>query len=695
MNNNDELDLIKSEDADDAQIVKESELLPIFNVMDYSGDIQPLEDIVEPEKIVTDYDRLKAESRNSEKNRDLKKKFRPRFRGINITLRQIITGLVIAIFVCGVITGAYFILTDINTNDSPISAVYESENKTVIKLENGDSYDVHDAQSVKVSKDGMLMYYSRNTASKTGQFDIRVIDISKKNSLEKAGFYIDNGINEDWQINDDGSFMCYSKTVSGITEYYMYSVESGKSELITNDMEELFMPSKGDVVYFTRRNGTTYSLHRMSYGENSQNVVSGMDYARLCKTDGDYEVLYTVKSGHENNVDVYSVKGLDNPVKICSDASEVYPQDYIPGGNLYYFSKNESNINWQDFITDKYSESDASMVKPVEGDYMVEKGFIFKRYVLDTFAYDTAVETYNKKLARDKVREELNKMNLGLAVRDEYTCYVYDGKMSRKLATGVELESIIDYCATGSPRIIYSKSVINAGSKISMDKLVSLSSNGSVSRAIDYVRETVGNSYTVNNDCIYSWFDGNKVLEYTINEYQLKDTKFIPGTRNALYALSGGNLYCNTISSSKIEAKQLIDSNVSESVFSDNVLYYNKIESDDNKTLYRYTAENGKEKVFDNVYSYFPITNDFMILLSKQDTDGELMNIGLFVKGNYTSIDTDANLNHFTHNGTGFAYIKNVSDNDNSLAGEIYTYSQSKGVNKCGDKAIRIFYTHE
>lgn len=673
---------------DDARAVNESELLPIYDAMHFSGDIQPVEDFIIP-----DYEKeTRPKERGESKKTETKKKTNPFISALNTLPKKIVAYVVAAVVIVGAITGAVFGIINSGKNELPIKSVYEVNSKMQLELTDGDIYAISGAQEIKVSDNSMMLYYSKNTSSKTGKFDLRAVNVSKKSSLKKAGSLIDNGVDEGWQINSDGSFLSYSKTQSGIKDFYLYSAETGKKQLVSSSVEEVFLPAKGDVVYFTRRIGSVYSLHRMRFGEDSQNVASGIDYVNFCDSDEGFEVLYTVQTGTETNVDVFIVKNYEEPVKVCSDVSEVYANDYSYKGNLYYFTKNKSTVNWQDFINDTYYESDLSLQRPVEGDYLVEKGFIFKRYVLDTAAYNAAQNRYEAKKHRDSIREELNKIDLGLSVKDEYTCYVYNGLTTKKLASGILLDNVVDYAVTEAPRLIYRKSVIAVENKITMDKLVNISSDGNVSDAIDYVRDTVSGSYDLSNDCIYTWYDGTKVLEYNVDGYNVSKTKFILASGSVMYALTEGELCFNEISESAITAGTLIDTGVTDCTFADGYLYYEKAVTPEKMSLYRHSVKDSKQHICDDLYSYFPVDSNYCLLLTKQQSENELMDIAVFTDGKYTVIDTDVSLKNFVYKGKNFAYIKNVGSSEIHNAGEMYIYTPENGVKKCSDDVTQTIY---
>ncbi len=687
MKESDEIRLSNDEYDSDAQAVQESELLPIYEAMEFSGDIQPLDNIEEPQEIAVDFGSRKSDNKNSDKKSTSKKKKISSKRASKI--KAFVACLALIIILIGTAAGTYFGAERADRNDSPVAAIYNTTDKTaMIKLADGTVYDIGEAREISVSTDGMYVWFSRNTASATGKYDLRMIEVGSKKSLKKQGKFVEKGIDEGWKTTEDGLFACYGTTKSNITSCNMYSVELQKAESVADSVEEYFTPSVGNTVYFTRRSSNVYSLHRAKFGENSENVASGISHVRYTSDSSDYEILYTQPTGTSTNVNVYSVKGEEKPTEICADVSEVYLDDYTYGGNLYYFVKNKSNVNWQDFITDNYYESDKKLQKPVEGDYMTEKGFIFKRKVLDTAKYNAALYQYELKALRDQLREELDKIDLGLAVGDEYTCFAYGNGASHRLASGITLENIIEFAKGGDPRLIYRKSVIGVDSIITMDSLVETARSSNVQKAMDYVRNAVKGSYEVSDSSFCSWYDGANVIEYELKGYNLDKTRFILADSGTIYGLADSELYYSSAENADMSNRRLIDSNVSDCSAVKDTLYYEKLDSSGTKTLYKFMPKGGKAEICKNIYSYFAVNESFTIVLTRQENSEELMTAGIYDGKGYAVVDKDLNLNNFVYTGDSFAYIKNYK----SGSGEMYCYSLKNGAVKCGDGVTKIMY---
>ena len=453
------------------------------------------------------------------------------------------------------------------------------------------------------------------------------------------------------------------------------------------------LPSTGDIVYFTRRIGSVYSLHRTRFGEDPINVASGINYVNFCNSDDGFEVIYTVQTGNGLNVDVFLVTGDKTPVTVCKDVSEVYANKYTYKGNLYFFKKNTGTVNWQDFVSDSYYDSDATMQKPLEGDYMIEVGFIFKRYVLDTASYNAALRKYKAKEKRDLIREELDKIDLGLAVEGDYSCYVYNGMITKKLASGILLESVLAFAEKGAPRMVYAKSVIGVENKITMDKLVEIAGKSDVSDVTDYVTDTLKGSYELSDECIYTWYDGSKVLEYSVKDYETGKTKFILGDNKNLFALKDGELFRNAVSVSEIGEAVSVDTEVSDCVWLDGNLYYTKAGTADAINLFCFSSDADKKAVDENLYTYLRCDKDCIFLLKNMEGT-DLMNIRMYSNGTYTEVDSNVSFNSFRYNGKNIAYLKNVGAGETHNAGEMYIYSHEQGIQKCEDGVTEIIYVN-
>lgn len=211
MKESDDIRLSNDEYENDAQAVQESELLPIYDAMGFSGDIQPLDDISEPEKIAVDFGSKKSDSRNSDKKSALKKKKIPSKRDSRI--KTLVACLALIIIVASAMAGAYFGAERADRNTSPVTAVYNTTDKSAtVKLADGTSYDIGEAREISVSTDGMYIWFSRNTASATGKYDLRMIEVGSKKSLKKQGKFVEKGIDDGWKTTKDGLFACYGIT---------------------------------------------------------------------------------------------------------------------------------------------------------------------------------------------------------------------------------------------------------------------------------------------------------------------------------------------------------------------------------------------------------------------------------------------------------------------------------------------------
>ncbi|MEE0981349.1 MAG: hypothetical protein U0K91_06670, partial [Acutalibacteraceae bacterium] len=167
------------------------------------------------------------------------------------------------------------------------------------------------------------------------------------------------------------------------------------------------------------------------------------------------------------------------------------------------------------------------------------------------------------------------------------------------------------------------------------------------------------------------------------------------GSKDYVFAVSGGKLYYNEITEKEVVDAELVDSDVSAFEYKNGYVYYTKEDEAGNTSLYRYSVSGGIEHLADNLYDYFVIEDDYVLILSGQNDGTELMSVAVFEKGKYTEIDKNVSLNNFVYNGKNIAYIKNVGAYDTYSAGDMYTYSPENGVQQIQSDVTAIYYVNK
>lgn len=677
MNNNRQPDNVKKAQADSSP-----ELSSVLRELKNGFDIQPLDDIQQSEFIefednVTDTI-TQEEKENSEPS---KRPF-----GKTELFKKYGRIAIIALLVIGVFAGIYFAFFHQDDFTHGAVAVYEKDSGVSVMLENKDVIRLENVTQLKLSDNGKILVYSQDTDSRTGKYDIRVIDFSKRTSVKNQGSIIVSGVEENWFMDKSGGFVYYQKSESGSQKYYVYSTESRETKMIVADAAEFFAPPMGDIAYYTRERAGTTMLYRTRFGEETESL-GDVENVKATNNDEVMEIFFTV-ANEDSDSDAYTLckySGDSERITIADNVSEVYLDDYAPGENLYYFVKNEANLNWNDFVDDPDYDKDAVAKEPDKGDYLVTVGFFFKRTKLDEQAYNRAMAEYNKKLLRDEIRASLDELDLGLAVSAEYKVKAYDGQVSKELASSVKLENLIAFARTGAPRIIFKTSGIDSSKKLSMSTLYKVASTKTVDDAVDSVIAALNDNYEISVGCKYSWYDGNKVLTYDFDpEGKVADCNFTFMGRNKIVtSLKSGStdydIYVNTVSSKEISEAVLISENVISVEAEGNNLYYIKSEGD--KTdLYVFTPENGSALVCENNLQFIAINHGEAVAFKTVDEDIEIL---LYKNGETETVDSGIDPKYFAVDSGSFAYIKDyqsaaATDEYAQKGGELKLYSDSK-----------------
>ncbi len=673
-----------------AQADSSPELSSILKEMKNGYDIQPLDDMQSSDFIKfednvtennkTEYQKTEKRDKPFTENEKNDKKIKKE--------KIIRTGIIAALAICAAVA-ICVVFFQLDKFSAGVRAIYEKESSVNILLDNNDIVTLEDVADIKLSDDGKTVAYAQDSDSKTGKYDIRVIDFSKRSSVKVKGSVIVNGINENWHMDKTGSFVYYCKEEKGSKKYYAYSTQDRDSELIVADTSDYFAPPMGDIVYYTRERSGVTMLYRVRFGEETESL-GDVSNVKAVSNDEKMEIFYTVADEETKEPTLYKISGDGQPIKIADKVSEVYIDKYSPGDNLYYFVKNDARFNWSDFIDDPYLDSDAAAKKPDKNDYMVTIGFFFKRTKLNETAYNRAVKEYNKKLKRDEIRLALDNLDLGLALATEYKVKVYDGQLSKELASSVKLDNLVAFAQTGAPRIIYKTSGIDADKKLDMNSLYNIATKKTVDDAIDLVISTLDDDYEISTGYKYSWYDGNKVLTYDFApEGDAEETEFVFGSRKSFFTCvttdeTVSTLYANTVSEKEISASVLISDNVISFESKGDSVYFTKLNSDQ-ADLYTYSAESGSVLICPANIQFIVRDDNSVIAFNGIYKNGNTENteIMIYKDGETETVDKDISLKHFCENGESFAYIKNfrtaaATDDDAPIGGELMLYSEGK-----------------
>lgn len=694
MNNGDEKNNNKKNITEDAQAEERSELLPIYDAVNRDGDFQPLEDIEEPEFIEPDflYDGGENEKHVNERTKSRKKHLKLTSGFIN--KKRIITCVAVVVLVAAAAVAAK-IFTEKRNNTAGVEIVYTADDRSsVLRLDDGKEYPLGKVCDVKVTDDGRIVYYTVETKAKTGAYDLFCLRFDKGNTLQGREKTVATGISGGWTISSDGSYCAYCVTRPGASNFYLYSLAYGKAEEIAEEIEDVFLPQTGSVIYFTRRNGPIYSLHRKNYGEKSHSVASRLEKVKVYSDRDGFEILYTQKTGYGESFNIWTVSGIDEPALICSNVDEAYLDEYTVNGNLYYFQKSTARTDWRDFVADDYYDEDLKIQKPDKNDYVHEKGFIFKRMVLDTNAFERDTEKYNAKAARDRVREALDIFDPDSAETEEYICSFYNKTVSKKLASGVGLDGILAVSPTGSPKILYRKTVRPVKDKLDINELSKMAEKDGLAATMDFVRKKIASDSKDSVKNVLCIYDNSTVKQINIDGYDTAHTEYLPATKTELYTVEGGLLYCNNISGGTIAPGEMVSENVSGYEVSGKYIYFLSGKEGEPQTLYRFNPEDGKKEIAKEVGFYFLRDDGKAVVFSGDVTQSDTLTVSVFDGEKTVTVDEDVLSSDFILSEDKLAYKKNTASSDTPGNGEGYIYSFSGEREKFADNVKSIKYVN-
>ncbi|MBQ2775138.1 MAG: hypothetical protein IJF40_04545 [Clostridia bacterium] len=541
--------------------------------------------------------------------------------------------------------------------------VYLSAAGEKVKITMGDD------SSVLITEDNRFLIYTTPSAKVSKKYDIYACDVSNASKVKKGPVLIDYGVELSFKYSS--GVVYYSKQDSNnlaITTY-LYNLSNGRKTDIDFGINNIFVPSQGETIFYTKKFVDSEALYSFSPNIGNKELVKTVADVHFYDDGENAELLFETGSYNEGESELYRVIPGENPVQIATMVSGVLYDEYVAGGNLYYFTKKDTPTDWRGIIEDDAEESDSILKEPNKSDYTFIFG-ISIQYRLD-------MEKYQKKQLRDAIREYLNTEVAEEKFSETYNLYVRNNNVSKKIADGVEIENVFAVSKTGMPRIVFTSTQI-----IQSDMSISELSESVDDNSFDSVKPTVDKLIS---ECIkktgFLYADVNRRDPVELLSYDNKKAEFVlTDSKDAFFVkvFEDSNdvftLYKQTLSEkAALEPEQLASSVINCKISGEKIWYQKNDLGLSSGDLYEYY--NGETDKLETKISSFNTFGKDEIVFFKNfvSEDGvEIADFYIYNGKRVSDISKDVNVSSIEDNEDGVAFI---SEKDN---GKLCIYSKNK-----------------
>lgn len=557
--------------------------------------------------------------------------------------------------------------------------VYLTAKNITTKLEIRDEY------KLEITDDGKYLIYTTASQTTSKKYDLYICSLTKRSKVKDGAVLTDYGVERDFKYNN--GILYYSKqdkNSDGINTFY-YNISKKKSKMIDFNIEDLYVPSSGDLVYYTKNLSGVRAIYSFSpEGEKGvvREIANPIKAVHFYDDGKNSELIYETGKADSETSELVKLTPGKNSVNLATQVSKVLYDDYEVGGNLYYFVKQDVPTDWRGIIEDDAAGADAAMKKPDKSEYKYIFG-ISPQYFLDS-------DAYKAKELRDEIREYLDKTVKKDFFKESYTLYVKQGEKPCKMAEGVSPDTVYSTAPTGTPRVIYmAKQVKNSGKQISdFTRNISKRSFSVIKPEIDEIlKECVvdtGLTYAYAPNLSKSDNGKSEVSKsVTLKGYAEDSTTFIFGkNENELYTMvkDASNesyaLYRQNLSNGKLMPAEKIALETKQAKVIDDVLWYVKTDTDSvNGSLCKYT--DGVTEILDtNVYSFNAHSNeDILVYKNFSSSNGEqTVDISYCDGTSMADISSNADVDTIKFKEDGITFLRATNEN----GGELCCYSKGK-----------------
>ncbi len=534
-------------------------------------------------------------------------------KGIQKNLKSVLIGISALIAVVCLIVVIFQIVTSFKPANSSI-VVYKKNGDCIVRIDDKETIVSDDsAAGFKCDAESRRVFYTVDSAYSDGLCDLYYVE--KKRSEITEPKMIDYGVEPLFEVVSDKVYYLKENEDLRANDGCVCDIDKLKIETYSNNVESVMALEGSDVVFFTKLHGNNRVLYKYSSGspiEVCRDLVNVFRY-NDCENS---HILYEKKSAVNTGMtELYIAYSEGSPELICDNAYKVLYDEYVPDGNLYYFTSSKESVSWSYVIADQYEETDKTITRPNRADFFEIFGI--------SVEYNKALREYQDKLVRDEIRDALNEaVKNGSFSAPIYTAFAYNKNGTFKIAENIDPQNVYSVSTHGEPKIIFESMEI-VPSSTDMGALVSIAQRSSMAEVIKYARSVVDESISANG-MAFAACGSEGAVSYPLSGYDRSKTMFaFSDDGKRIYAFvrdSQGerlNLYTNSFDSNfKPSAESIVDTGITSYRFVDGYVIYLKADIGKNTgDIFAYNGESNHK--ISNAANAFTVENDGDILILK------------------------------------------------------------------------------
>lgn len=568
------------------------------------------------------------------------------------------------VIVCGAVIIS--LIAGKNNPENSNIIVYSKGNTNVIRIDDKEmAVGLEGSGGFKCDDEAGRVFFTTESSYSDGLCDLYYVEV-KKGEITSPKL-IDYAIEKNYSVASGKVYYLKFNNKNSANDGCICDVDKNKIEVFSENVESIYALDGAESVYFIKMHGDNQVLYEYSEGtpaEISRGIVTIFSY----NNDKKPHIIFEKTSAANTSLnELYIAYSGESPQLICDSVSTVLYDNYISGGNLYYFTTAEESVSWSYVISDAYAESDLTITKPVRSDF-------FSFFGIST-EYNEKLREYQDKLVRDEIRETLNTMmEKGEFSAPVFTAFAYNSEGTFKLADGIDPSKVYTVSAFGEPKIIFESTEVEAA-KADMDSLVAIAQRSTMAEVLDYARSLVSDSVTSKGMEVTVYSQESGAVVSSLDEYDKTKTLFsFSDDGNRIFAFERGSqagkltLYSNTIGTDHKASKRInVSSDVSSYWFDDDKVLFMKADiGKDTGDIYSY---DGTQTVkLSNAANAFMLSGtDGIYVLKNNDNGGSEPVADYYFADNdmESSIGNGIIVSTFIHNLDGSAAY--IAEDDRKL----------------------------
>ena len=248
-------------------------------------------------------------------------------------------GIIIAAALVVVVCAAVIIgiVAGRNNPENSRIIVYSKGNSKIVRIDDKETaINLEGAGGFKCDDESGRVFFTAESSYSEGLCDLYFVEV-KKGEITSPKL-IDYAIEKNFSVSSGKAYYLKFNNKNSANDGCICDIDKNKIEVFSENVESIYALDGTECIYFIKMHGENQVLYEYTQ-EAPKEISRGVETIFSYNNDDRPHIVFEKKSQSDIAAkELYIVYAGESPELICDRVNTVLYDNYVSGGNLYYFT---------------------------------------------------------------------------------------------------------------------------------------------------------------------------------------------------------------------------------------------------------------------------------------------------------------------------------------------------------------------